>query len=378
MSKKENPRKTRSYYKFSKQYPSRLGKLYAIGESRKVRKKERVRKIFLAVFLCCLFIPVYVAGMFCHNLLTRPLPDETQGNAETVITADNIGTVRAIYIENSLLGETDELKEALGKAESNGFNAVMLDFKTRDGYLAYSSSASAQPGTGSNNLINDTVIDIIKDSGMYIIGRIFCFEDGVAPQRLNAFVYEDEALTGIWLDAPAVNGGKPWLNPASASSSAYLCSVIAEVSLMGADCIYLDSVQFPPSRTGSGQFFTQDDSSLVRNSVLMDFIEKAVKAAGFRPVFLGMPLECAAGGDAEKWGGTLFDTAASICSPFIAKPDGGDYADFVKAKTSELNTAAQNNFSTIKVIPTVQNQPDDGEFFKKMASESEFSYIILP
>ena len=41
MAKKElSPRRLKGYYKFSKKYPSRNAESYAIGESRKMKKKD--------------------------------------------------------------------------------------------------------------------------------------------------------------------------------------------------------------------------------------------------------------------------------------------------------------------------------------------------
>lgn len=139
-------RRTRGYYKFSKKYPSRLGSDYVIGESRKVKKKERARKILLAVLSVCAFIGVYIFSAFIYDLTARPLP-EKPADETPIITADNIGTLRAIYIENEKTADVSDFTDALREAKKNGFNAVMLDFKTRDGYLAYKSSVSKYSGT---------------------------------------------------------------------------------------------------------------------------------------------------------------------------------------------------------------------------------------
>lgn len=377
MSKQDFSRRTRGYYKFSKKYPSRRGAVYAIGESRKVRKKERAKRIVFAALLCCLFVLTYIAASFVYKLSTRPIPDNSAGDTP-LITADNIGTVRAVYIENETLAEIGDLSAALTEAKKNGFNAIMLDFKAKDGYLAYDSAVGKYSGTGGLNLIDGVIVDKIKSEGLSLIARVCCFEDGISPQRLNAFVFEDEERTRIWFDAPAVEGGKAWLNPASAAATDYLCTVIAEVKKLGADCIYLESVQFPASRAGTAQYFTEDDSSLNRNLVLQSFIENAVKAAGSSPVILGTSLQGAAEGDAEKWGGNLFDTAAPVCSPELSVPENGDYIAYINEKTAELNESVKNNFGTIKIIPTVKNQRGDASFYEKIALNGTESYIIIP
>ena len=375
MANNENsPRRLKGYYPFSKKYPSRRGN-QAISESRRTQKRERNKKILFCVLLVCLFVVTFIFAKFIHNLITRPLPEPEQNNTP-IISTDNIGTVRAIHIENEILGEISDLSEALDEAKENGFNAVMLDFKTQSGELAYNSDEL----NVKNNLnkIDNVIIEKIKSEGFMLVGRIFCFEDTVAPQRINAYIYEDVEKTKIWFDNSAILGGRVWLDPTSSRAQNYLCDIIEEVTEMGADCVYLESVQFPAVQNGSKPVYTADDTTLNRNSVLLGFIEKAVDAADKCPVIIGVSYEGAVGGDAEKWGGTLFDTAAAVCSPLISVPEGSDYVEFIADSYIVMNDNAKNNFSTLKIIPTVKNQPEDIEFYEKLAESKADSYIIVP
>ena len=66
-NKNVKPRK-KSYYRFSKNYPSKSGNIYAIGESRTRRKKEkRNRKIFYAS-LVLVFAAVFLIVSVARNL----------------------------------------------------------------------------------------------------------------------------------------------------------------------------------------------------------------------------------------------------------------------------------------------------------------------
>lgn len=375
MAKNENtPRRLKGYYGFSKKYPSRRGER-PIHETPKAKKRERTKKILAGVLLVCLFVFTFIFAKFCYNLSTRPLPQKEE-NTAPLITADNLGTIRATYIDNQILGEITDLSKALDEAKHNGFNAVMLDFKTQEGILTYESDLISY--SADINVIDEVIIDKIKNEGFIIIGRIFCFEDTIAPQRINACVYEDSEKTKIWFDNSAINGGKVWLDPTNSRATNYLCSVIEEVTETGADCIYLQSVEFPQARENSTPVYTADDTTLNRNLVLMQFIENAVESAGDRPVILGMPFECATDGDTEKWGGTLFDTAAPVCSPVLTAPENSSYIEFIENNYIVMNDKVKNNFSTIKVIPTVQNQPEDTDFYKKLSSSGAESYIIIP
>ncbi len=376
MAKNENSgRRLKGYYGFQKKYPSRQGDR-PIHESRRAKKRERIRKALFCVLLCCLFVGTFVFVKFCYNLSNRPL----NSNVETppLITAENIGTVRATYIDNAALRDITELSKVLDDAKLKGFNAVMLDFKTKDGVLTYKSNVLSYSGIVEHNEIDKTVINKIKSEGFLILGRIYCFEDTYAPQRLNAYVYEDAEKTRIWFDDSAIMGGRVWLDPTNSRSTNYICSIITEVIALGIDCIYLDSVQFPESREGATPVYTADDSTLNRNLVLMQFIDDAVSSAGGRPVVLGMPLECAEGGNTEKWGGTLFDTSAHICSPILENPTNDNYIEFIENSYIVYNDKAKNNFSTVKVIPTIKNQTENSEFYEILSSSKAESYIIVP
>lgn len=375
MAKNDNaPRRLKGYYGFSKKYPSRRGDR-PIHETPKAKKRERTKKFLAGVLLVCLFVFTFIFTKFCYNLSTRPLPQQEE-NSAPVITADNLGTIRATYIENQELGEISDLSKALNEAKHNGFNAIMIDFKTQEGVLTYKSNLISY--SADVNIIDSVIIEKIKSEGFILIGNIYCFEDTVAPQRLGAYIYEDAEKTKIWFDAPAVNGGRVWLDPVNSRATKYLCSVIEEVSDLGADCICLQSVEFPEARKGAMPVYSEDDTSLNRNLILMQFIENAVKSAGDRPVVLSMPLLCATDGNAEKWGGSLFDTAAPVCSPILNPPENSSYIEFIENNYIVLNDKAKNNFSTIKVIPTVKNQPEDPDFYKNLSTSKAQSYIIIP
>lgn len=376
MAKNENSqRRLKGYYGFQKKYPSRRGDR-PIHETRKAKKRERIKTILFCVFLCCLFVVVFVSAKFSHNLLTRPIDGNTDHNQ--TITVENIGTVRAIYIDNTILDNISLLSDTLNLAKDNHFNAVMLDFKTREGVLNYDSNLLSYSGQSDINEIDKNLIERIKQEGFLVVGRIYCFEDTIAPQRLSAYIYEDVEKTQIWFDAPAILEGKVWLDPTNSKATKYLTSVIREVVSLGADCIYLDSVQFPEARVGAVPVYTEDDATLNRNTVLVSFIENAVKAANGRPVILGTPLEGIDGGNTEKWGGTLFDTAAHISSPLLEDPKNGNYIEYIENSYIVYNDKAKNNFSTVKVIPTVKNPTENKEFYEKLAFSKAESYIIIP
>lgn len=375
MSNNNNKRRLKGYYGFSKKYPSQRGTVYAIGESRKTKKKELCRKILLTVFVAVLLIAVLIFYFFCRNLSRRPIPIENEPqNTNTAVSAENIGQIKAIFIDNAVLGDEIALTKELEKAKDNGFNSVMLDFKDSDGSVLFPSSSENLTKADGKNSVSQTVLDLIKGDGFSVVARIYCFCDSYAPQRTGAYVYEDSELTKPWFDAPSALGGKVWLNPANSKATDYLLNIVGEAASFGADCIYLQNAEFPVSKENP-PVFTEDDASLSRNFILLSFIENAVKKAGKCPVIVGFSYD-GIDGDSEKWGGTLFDSAAAGCSPEIPMSD--NYAKYAGDLWLVLNERAKSNFSTLIVIPTVKDCPDNEQFYKELTENGAQSFIIIP
>lgn len=367
----KNKRRLRGVYGFSKKYPTQRGTVYAIGESRRTKKREIRNRILLACGVCVLISAVLVLFFFCRDLSRRPIPEEPKAENFVVVSADNIGELKAIFIENSLLGDETALNKKLEKAKKDGLNAVMLDFKDEDGIVLF--RTETENFNGKNQVLKSTV-ERLREEGFAVLARIYCFCDSYAPQRTGAYVYANKELSEPWFDAPSALDGRVWLNPADSRAQNYLLSVISEAASFGADCIYLQGVEFPVSKENP-PVFTEDDASLSRNFILLDFVEKAVQKSGKCPVILGFSFE-GIDGNSEKWGGTLFDSAASGCSPEI--PVSDNYAKYAGDMWKLLNDRAKNNFSTLKCVPTVKDLPENENFYRELNENGAQSYIIIP
>ena len=362
-------RKLKGYYKFSKKYPTVRGTTYAIGESRKMKKKERNNKILIVVSLIAVFIIAFIAASVCFNLSRRPIAGDN-ANGEKRLSADNIGTVRGIMLSNESIKTDADLELSLNNAVKNGMNAVVLDFKDKDGDLLYSSDLVNESAKGKNRISKET-ISKIHNENLMIIARVYCFEDSKSPQRLGAYVYSDTEKNTIWFDKAPALGGRVWLDPTNDKSVSYLCSVIKEIKELGADAIYLQSVKFPVSKTIQPVF----DADINKNTVLTAFIESAVNAAGDCPIILGTDMAGIEGSDTARYGGSLFDTAAAACSPLMKKTD--NYLADVEKEYIELKDRSANNFTTLNIIMTMYEISEDTDFYTKLSDSKIGSYIIV-
>ncbi|MGN0520762.1 MAG: putative glycoside hydrolase [Candidatus Fimenecus sp.] len=302
------PRK-KSYYPFSKNYPSRrTGTKYAIGESRARRKKERNNTILYAVCLTLAFFVVFAVASVVFTLSKRPLSD---GSATA---APSDGQWQAVYMNADELGGGIAFDLFQSTLSAQSANAVLVDFKNENGQLCTAADGSTAAEIGAAGTPVTTAADTVarlKESGYKIIFRVYCFKDPVAAANLpGAAVTEADGVT-IWLDDSARNGGNPWLNPYSETARTYLLQVINEAVEFGADMILLDGVSFPESRYIDRAYFPGEAESLFsRNAILHDFIEQAAAVAGDVPLAVNMPLSAALSGSASLYGGGIFDSAA--------------------------------------------------------------------
>lgn len=368
-----NKRRLRGFDGFSKKGPAQRGAVYAIGESRKRKKRELRNKILSSALIFIAVIAALIIFFFCRDLSRKPIPEDSTNNNSTAVSAENIGQIKALFIDNSVLDKEIALEKKLNQAKADGFNSVMLDFKDADGTVLFPSSAYVSVIENKNQITQGT-LEYIKSEGFTVVARVYCFRDSTAPQRIGAYVYEDAELKTPWFDAPASLSGRVWLNPASSRAQDYLLSVISEAADFGADCIYLQGVEFPVSKENP-PVFTEDDASLSRNHILLNFVEKAVGKSGKCPVILGFQFE-GIDGDSEKWGGTLFDSAAAACSPEI--PVSENYAKYAGDMWKVLNDRAKNNFSALKCIPTLREYPENEHFYRELNENGAQSYIIIP
>lgn len=377
------PRK-KSYYPFSKEYPSRrTGTKYAIGETRARRKKERRSTLLYALTLVLAFLVVFLIASVSISLSNRPL-----FNRETHARDD--GTLRAIYMTADELGggiAFDLFQNTLIQQDAN---AVLLDYKSATGRI-YGTAADAATQIGAVSDGSEAAaqtVQRLKEKGYKIITRIYCFQDPLAAAQLpGAAVTEADGVT-VWLDDSARNGGNPWLNPYADVARSYLLQVVREAVSFGADVVLLDGVCFPQGRYQAQAVFPgEQTSTFSRNAILHDFIEQAKLAAGEVTVAVCMPLAAALQGDSAAYDGGIFDSAADFCAVDFARagvPEqmdlhGTPYTaalsedDYVTLAVAALQARLEENYRTKEMLPIISEEAD----VSKLAAVGIVNYIWI-
>lgn len=74
---KEYVKKRKSYYGFAREYPGKIGsKTYIIGDSVAQKRRERIRKIILALLVILLFIASFIITSVGLKISEKPITNK--------------------------------------------------------------------------------------------------------------------------------------------------------------------------------------------------------------------------------------------------------------------------------------------------------------
>lgn len=357
------PRK-KSYYPFSKNYPSKSGNIYAIGESRTKSIREKHNRIVFYCSLVALFAAVFVILSVSIALSRKPITNPDAGRA-----VEYEGRIRALYMPDDALDGGIAYSLFRNRLTNAKANAVMIDFKQPDGRLSYKTGydKAAQIGADADASAQAiTVISQLKNDGYKIIARIYCFEDTLAASMLLPAAVSD-VDGSVWLDRSAQDDGNPWLNPYSESAQDYVLNIISESVLLGADMVVLDSVCFPDSpRIGKAVFSGEEGSTQSRNAVLHSFVSRAAELCADVPVAVYLSAAGALDGSEALYQGSMFDSDAVYNAVDFrpnpqAESQSGEAAvqdenSLIQSSVPLLKAKLEENYSTKGIIAVVDDE----------------------
>lgn len=378
------PRK-KAYYPFSKNYPSKSGNIYAIGESRTRHKKEKRNKAFFYISLVFIFCIVFVVASVSFRLSRRAI-DTGNGNR----AAEYNGMFKAYRVPDDALEGGIAYNLFRSELSKTNANAVLIDFKKSDGTLVYKSANITANEIGasanSDNALN--VISQLKADGYKIIARISCYEDSLASSMLTGAQVTENGTNNVWLDDSAQNDGNPWLNPYSEIAEKYLLNIIEESVSKGADAVMLSGLSFPSGDRVQSAFFNGEaDSTESRNGILHSFVTKAAERVGDIPIIVCMTADSAVNGNETLYSGGMFDSDAvfNAVDYTVASTDTVTIGEntYQKGEINEngiiqstypiLKEKAEENYTTKGIIPII----DDESYIATLKNLGIENYIVI-
>ena len=262
----------RSYYSFSKEYPHRQITL------EKKRKKPWSFNRALRITLCVLCFALIAAVSFFATDLALRISEKDPSDEQSIQTPDiaaDLSHLQGMYVSHDVLKDKRSVKACIRRLKRSDCNSVLIDFKTADGLLVYSSAEllaiQADCCLYDTQTINDA-LSLFKKAGIQVFAGVHCFNDAriAAFEPALAVKYLDTDVS--WLDALEENGGLPWVNPYATKARAYLKGLIAEIAALGVNGIVLKNLSFPVGEATDTASFPGEDASVKRNKLLKNLI----------------------------------------------------------------------------------------------------------
>ena len=194
----------------------------------------------------------FLRGGFQTSLENPPVDDgqDTDGDGDNPVPEpldtlggpESIEQMAGVY----LLGETCETAADIVNfaawAKSMGVNTLVVDVKDSAGAVQFLTTLtySFMPDVTKDGAFSlEETVAALKAEGFYLVARMSCFEDNIAPRRNVSMAIQTSGVT--WLDWDYSS----WLNPYSNLSREYLGDLAAYFCQIGFDEILLNSVEFP-------------------------------------------------------------------------------------------------------------------------------------
>jgi hypothetical protein len=150
--------------------------------------------------------------------------------------------VRGIHVSLAVAGSPSHMAQFMNLT-SKGLNTLEIDVKDENGEVGFTAGAPAlarKIGATRNYYNARQLIQGAHAAGIYVIGRIVCFEDPILSKQLPAHAIRTTS-GGVWTNA----AGLGWTNEYDPFVWNYIASLSKVAAKMGFDEIQYDYVRFP-------------------------------------------------------------------------------------------------------------------------------------
>ena len=227
--------------------------------------------------------------------------------------------IRGLYV-----GSGSSLDLAIERCNNSELNAIVIDLKNEWGcpFMCENETAN-QIGYVWDAYDLAEVVEKCHENGIYVIGRIVCFNDCTAAEKFPERAICD--INGNPLHFKT-EGKRPFLSPYNKDNWEYLISLAEEACGYGVDEIQFDYVRFPAGSTSEGvdPYYGPEGSTPSKADAINRFLQEARIRIQDK---LGVPLSADIFGivltspmDAEIIGqdfATLGMTGIDSCCPMV-------------------------------------------------------------
>ncbi|MGN0448428.1 MAG: putative glycoside hydrolase [Acutalibacteraceae bacterium] len=387
----DKPRVRKSYYTFSHQYPA--GNI-PIERKTHLKLKSKAAKvnlfllILLGVFLSSFFLVrlgldiSYKAPTVSGNSLNTSPTAVSSGDVSEAESVFSAGNFKALYMPGEHLGDKSYIKSFIKKIVRKDCNSVVIDFKTADGKLNYSSFNSyaimGRCAVFDNNTVREAMA-LFKKENITVVARLYCFLDGTIPISAPELSVKYMDTEVNWIDSTS-GENKMWLNPCNKQSLYYLLDIIKELNSFGVDGFLLEKCHYPDAGNVEGATYPGEKAFKSRNNAVrlfLDRVKKELPSDSF--VILAQSATDSFNKNEDIYYGSISNFAIDgIAAHTIDRPPDV----FLDKKTDfsamvNYLTAIKNNYEQTSFIPIISFEEYSRKYMKTLKGTGFESYIIF-
>ena len=212
-----------------------------------------------------------------------------------------------------------------------GFNAVSVRLKERDGMLRYAFE-SAPAELIHPNAISRTELELLLNADVYTVAKISCFSDSAAAAIDMTGKGLCQPNGYIWYD----NANSHWLDPGKEAAREYLVALCEELVELGFDEVLLENVCYPTS----GKLHKSAPVEADREKTIQKFLTDVAKTFDGDHVRLSLALreEVLLAGGNETAGLALQENLKDVLRVYVQTQDpaGAEAALRAVAESTKL------------------------------------------
>ena len=206
---------------------------------------------------------------------TTPDPSKGGDEVEPGGTAKERVKVKAVYVSGPVVSARfDPILELVEKTE---LNALVIDIK-ENGVVNYESQVPLvkELGLYVKYYNAEELIKRCHEKGIYVIGRIVTFREGMANNKPNGLAAKNTELAirtpsgGIWQE----DSYGPWLNPYKKEAQDYNIDIAKEAISLGFDEIQFDYVRFPTAKADKVNY---GENMPEKTDTITEFLKRAAE-----------------------------------------------------------------------------------------------------
>src|SRR5918994_824913 len=250
---------------------------------RRQRRRRRVRRLVALLVVAAVVVPV---GAYVVRNESKPAAIEHAAAADEPAAKPNPLAPRPAPLEMRGVHVTMALASLPGKLQEyfsmQGLNTVELDLKDENGEVAWPFAAvplAKQIGAARPYYRPKQLGLLARRHGVYLIGRIVCFEDPVLASAMPARAVQ-RGDGSVWKN----DAGLGWADPYNRANREYLVDIAVAAAKSGFDEIQFDYVRFPTDGDIDDIVFPSRDDTPIGWTIaeFVHYASKRLKPLGVR------------------------------------------------------------------------------------------------